>query len=223
MILVRAKEKRIRQNRRLRKSLIPKNAMVSLNELKGVQVGNFTINNEDTAKGGFSATVTVNGKMYVGHGPTKIYAKNDACENALREYVLFKLQQYSKNGVEAKSLPLEKVEKGTVDSDSMQCDVTDENCKDDKLEVKVNLNEDDEEENDEVPILNLASFALYKLYSQWEMEGYLVPELHPNHKYLDNGNNDSLPLKKKSIIRHELPDNWSTMHPTSLLHIVSWK
>lgn len=59
------KIKRLRRNRRLRKILTPKNALMSLHELLGNGLSEFSILPEER---GFVATVYVNGVQYEGRG-----------------------------------------------------------------------------------------------------------------------------------------------------------
>lgn len=85
-ILVR--ERRIRRNRTLRKILTPKNALMALYELKGNKLSEYNIVAEDT---GFMAEVLVNNVRYEGRGHTKISAKNNASEKALRDLIIQKM------------------------------------------------------------------------------------------------------------------------------------
>lgn len=57
--------KRLKQNRRLRKLLIPKNALMSLHELMGSQISDYRIIPEER---GFVAQVLVNNIQYEGRG-----------------------------------------------------------------------------------------------------------------------------------------------------------
>lgn len=59
------KVKRLRRNRRLRKILTPKNALMSLHELLGTGLSEFNILPEER---GFVATVYVNNVQYEGRG-----------------------------------------------------------------------------------------------------------------------------------------------------------
>lgn len=59
------KVKRLRRNRRLRKILTPKNALMSLHELLGPALSEFSILPEER---GFVATVFVNNVQYEGRG-----------------------------------------------------------------------------------------------------------------------------------------------------------
>ncbi|XP_041673746.1 uncharacterized protein LOC108114219 isoform X2 [Drosophila eugracilis] len=54
----RTRDKKQRQNCQLRKSMLPKNALMALNEVKGVTISDFTI--DSNSDGGFTAAVTVN-------------------------------------------------------------------------------------------------------------------------------------------------------------------
>ncbi|EDW45585.1 GM16197 [Drosophila sechellia] len=74
----RTRDKKLRQNRQLRKSMLPKNALMALNEVKGVTISDFTI--DSNTDGGFTAVVTVNSNQYEGKGTSKMTAKNAACE-----------------------------------------------------------------------------------------------------------------------------------------------
>lgn len=62
---VNKKNKRLRQNRRLRKLLTPKNALMSLNELMANTISEFKIVPEEK---GFVAQVFVNNVQYEGRG-----------------------------------------------------------------------------------------------------------------------------------------------------------
>lgn len=63
---VRSKEKRARQNRRLRKMLTPKTALMALNELKG-NVSEYKVSKNEFSID-FNAKITVNGTEYTGFG-----------------------------------------------------------------------------------------------------------------------------------------------------------
>ncbi|XP_017491599.1 PREDICTED: uncharacterized protein LOC108379757 [Rhagoletis zephyria] len=205
---VRTKEKKIRQNRQLRKTLIPKNALMALNEVAGISISEFTINN--SSSGGFVAVVSVNDKQYEGKGHSKIAAKNNASEKALRDYVLEKMREKP------------RLRKNSTNNDESM----------DTTEVH---NEGENGENgqqegtptvlDDVPMANLASFAIFKLFTEWENEGYVVPELRVAHPTqpgsgTEGGSVDGSPQSKPHKappIRSELPNNWESIHPSTLL------
>lgn len=93
----------------------------------------------------FEAEITINNVRYTGVGNSKMQAKNAASEKALRDLVINKFQQIKNQ--EASATPV-----ATDDDVSM-----------------------DEEKDDDVPMLQLASFALHKLFSEWEAEGFEIP------------------------------------------------
>jgi hypothetical protein len=69
------------------------------------------------------------------------------------------------------------------------------------------------EEHDEIPWRSLASFALYKLFLEWQNQGTVVPVPRPG---LSPGK-----IKKennKVIVQKELPLNAITIHPVMLLN-----
>ncbi|XP_055912287.1 uncharacterized protein LOC129946214 [Eupeodes corollae] len=194
---VRAKERKIRQNRHLRKVILPKNALMALYEIKGIQIGDFIINSN--MEGGFTALVTVNDCQYEGVGNSKGNAKTNACEKALRDFVIKKMMQK----------PREKSVSEPMDA---------ANSNDATNGDESNLSS---EETDDVPMVNLASFALYKLFTAWENEGFHVPEFHPSAPQHNNSqqNTDAV-VSKKPVGRNELPPNWEIMHPATLLCIM---
>lgn len=84
-----------------------------------------------------------------------------------------------------------------------------------------------ENDNDEseVPMLHLASFALHKLFSEWQSEGFEIPDFKIG--------GTTSPVEAAAIVdksdrvpgvppkRTQLPENAQTMHPTTLLCMVS--
>lgn len=201
----RTRDKKLRQNRQLRKSMLPKNALMALNEVKGINISDFTINSNPD--GGFTAIVTVNSVPYEGKGHSKMAAKNFACEKALRDYIIAKMTPRTKS----------KSQKATNEADSVE-------------PMEVNDGESSETPEDDVPMLNLASFALYKLFAEWEREGFIVPEMHPSAggSSIQPGDPNvpaaaaaAVPKEpKKPPVRTELPPNWETMHPATLLCVM---
>ncbi|KAH8420315.1 hypothetical protein KR009_009029 [Drosophila setifemur] len=198
----RTRDKKQRQNRQLRKSMLPKNALMALNEVKGVTISDFTI--DSNADGGFTAIVTVNYNQYEGKGLSKMSAKNAACEKAWRDFII------------AKMTP-----KPTRLQPSQE--------KPSQVEPMDTAEDEGETPEDDLPMLNLASFAIYKLFAEWEREGYVVPEMHPNTaaNSIPSTSGDSAPPTpvapkepKKPPIRTELPPNWETMHPATILCIM---
>lgn len=93
----------------------------------------------------FEAEITINNVRYLGTGTSKMQAKNAASEKALRDLVINKFQQVKNQEVS-----------NVVSSGD-----------------DVNMETDDKA--DDVPMLQLASFALHKLFSEWEAEGFEIP------------------------------------------------
>lgn len=87
--------------------------------------------------------------------------------------------------------------------------------------------ENDNDEDGEVPMLHLASFALHKLFSEWQSEGFEIPD------FKIGAGTAATPMETATAIdkalnapgippkRTTLPENANTMHPTTLLCMVS--
>ncbi|KAJ6638462.1 hypothetical protein Bhyg_11197, partial [Pseudolycoriella hygida] len=179
-----SREIRQRQNRRLRKLLTPKNALMALYELIGNKNCDFKINAD--AKG-FLAEVLVNNVRYEGRGSSKTQAKNDASEKALRDLIIQKMVERPK-----------KVQ--TPDGNEAN--------NSDDVEMK------DNDSTVEVPMMHLASFALHKLFSEWQNEGFEIPDLKSTNQQ------DKVVAHKVSPDKTELPANYETMHPSMLLSMM---
>lgn len=139
------KEKRLRQNRKLYRMLTPRNAIAALNELHGQSVNESVV--IPTQGNKFEAEITINNVRYSGVGNSKMQAKNAASEKALRDLVITKFQQIKNHDTST-----------TVTDSAVTDDVS---IEDDKTE--------------DVPMLQLASFALHKLFAEWEAEGFEIP------------------------------------------------
>lgn len=196
---IRRKDKRMRQNRRLRKMLAPKTALMALNELFGAQASEYNVHGNSNS---FTAEITLNGKRFIGNGQSKTAAKNDASEKALRDIVIDKLAKFPKSDLT--SFPARSAA-----------------ANDEGGDVEMVDGEDKGEEED-VPMIHLASFALYKLFNEWENDGYKIPD------FRSNGPSNVVPMEvikpesgeKKTIqhkMRTELPPNADTTHPCMLL------
>ncbi|KAH8289582.1 hypothetical protein KR054_007448, partial [Drosophila jambulina] len=202
----RTRDKKQRQNRQLRKSMLPKNALMALNEVKGVTISDFTI--DSNPDGGFTAVVTVNSNQYEGKGLSKMSAKNAACEKAWRDFIIAKMTP--------KKPKLPPANSGSGDANGVE---------------PMDTNEDESESpEDDLPMLNLASFAIYKLFSEWERDGFIVPEMHPsaaNASATPAAGGDATappaplpPKEKKPPVRSELPNGWESLHPATILCIM---
>ena len=72
--------------------------------------------------------------------------------------------------------------------------------------------ETNSEEPDEIPWSSLASFALYKLFLEWQNQGTVVPVPRPG---LSPGRAKK---ETKTTVQKELPTNALSVHPVMLLN-----
>lgn len=82
----------------------------------------------------------------------------------------------------------------------------------------------DKKDNDskgEASMLHLASFALYKLFSEWQADGFEIPgfKAGPLDTKIDRVVAAKVPAAPPK--RTHLPENAHTIHPTRLLCIVN--
>lgn len=215
---VRMKERRMKQNRMLRKSLLPKNALMSLNEMKGIQISDFSIV-QNAGGGGFVCSVSINNIQYEATGQSKAGAKNFCCEKAIRDIMLQKMM----------SLRCLKQQQQLKDN------VSESGGENSNVEMKLENEESmDTEDNfdEDVPMLNLASYAIHKLFCQWETEGFDVPDIvnvlgtpptvagaEPQTEGVEPV--PAVKAKSTGPSRSELPENYENMHPATLLCMVS--
>ncbi|XP_030387021.1 uncharacterized protein LOC115633702 [Scaptodrosophila lebanonensis] len=185
---IRIRNKKRRLNRQMRKSIKPKNALQALNEIKNLTQSDFTVNNN--VEGGYTASVTVNSNQYEGKGNSKTSAKISACEKAFRDYIISKITS------QPKSAPTTPQPKDT--SDEEMANVITENAE------------------EECFMINLASYAIFKLYSGWQREGFTVPEL-PSSTHLDNCQPGEQNAGSMQDLRSQLRFNWETTEPVKLL------
>lgn len=91
---------------------------------------------------------------------------------------------------------------------------------------------DGENENDEegeVPMLHLASFALHKLFSEWQSEGFEIPDFKIGTPQTPMETTVAAAALDKALNapgvppkRTTLPENANSMHPTTLLCMVNY-
>lgn len=107
--------------------------------------------------------------------------------------------------------------KGEIDANSVKKDGND--SADGGADVEMTEATNDEEE---VPMTHLASYALHKLFAEWAKEGYEVPDFRAPVPVLDHTaavtNNKPTPGTPK--IRTELPATPEKLHPAMLLQIM---
>lgn len=187
------KERKARQLRRLRKLLTPKNAVVALHELQGPGMSEFTINTNGQET---TAEIVVNNVRYEATAPNKHLAKARASEKALRDLVI---AQMAKARQTSESTAANNGNNGnTASTDDVEMtDVT---------------------ESDDVPMLHLASYALYKLFNEWQNEGFEIPAIKPAKapvKLTETGVHPLAPKVPKT--KADVPSDAPTRHPTALL------
>ncbi|KAK0170671.1 hypothetical protein PV328_008496 [Microctonus aethiopoides] len=190
---VNRKLKRLRMNQRLRKTLMPKNAIMVLNEMKaGVQ---FTFpENQSVPNSLFLVHAELEGKTYIGQGLSKPLARQNAAENALKSLLLEKMTAAAmKAKIDEENESNQSVTESETDISTMEIS---------------NPNE-----SDEIPWSSLASFALYKLFLEWQNQGTVVPIPRPGvQQPVKTKPDPKMPVEKK------LPPNATTIHPVMLLN-----
>lgn len=83
---------------------------------------------------------------------------------------------------------------------------------------------DDDNDAEEVPMMHLASFALHKLFSEWQADGFEIPDFKAPPQL--TGQADGLfekaanPVATTPVIKTQIPPNADTMHPSTLLCMV---
>jgi dsRNA-specific ribonuclease len=197
---VNRKLKRLRLNQRLRKTLQPKNAIMVLNEMKtGVQF-TFPETQSTLPNALFLVHAEIEGKTYVGQGLSKPLARQNAAENALKSLLLEKMT------AAAMKARLDAETEGAANAGSVADGSENKDGENNSMETNT-------EEPDEIPWSSLASFALYKLFLEWQNQGTVVPVPRPG---VSPGK-----VKKESnkiVVQKELPPNATTIHPVMLLN-----
>ncbi|XP_026284372.1 double-stranded RNA-specific editase 1 [Frankliniella occidentalis] len=190
--------KRRRQNARFRKLLIPKNAIMVLNELQpGIS---FEAEEQTNAFSQLTYTVRINidNTTYTGEGPSKAAAKAAAAELAVKGLILKKISDSGckKEGDE---------------------EIMDTTSGDDASE-KGSTNGRRVIPEDEVPWGSLASFALFKLFADWKAQGTSIPTVMtpPPVKTIHKppGPKTTTPPPKGATV---LPENAEALHPVTLV------
>ncbi|XP_014211949.1 uncharacterized protein DDB_G0285291 isoform X2 [Copidosoma floridanum] len=201
-VKVNKKLKRLRLNQRLRKTLQPKNAIMVLNEMKTGVHFTFPEQQSSLPSSLFLVHAEIDGKTYVGQGVSKPLARQNAAENALKSLLLEKMTAAAmKASVDAEN-------EGNTNSSQVSGEENEN-----KEGGEGNNAEIHSEDPNEIPWSSLASFALYKLFLEWQNQGTVVPVPRPG---LSPGK-----VKKditKPITPKELPPNPISIHPVMLLN-----
>nr|XP_026486496.1 double-stranded RNA-specific editase B2 isoform X2 [Vanessa tameamea] len=202
------KERRRRQNENLRRLLTPKNALMVLNEIMpGEQVASqFKV---EAVSGGaqfyrpnvhsFCADLTLHGNNYKGYGENKLTARNAAAEQAIRDLMLQRMARLLADSREGNG--------STTGSTTGSCTGAGGGAR----EGEEPQEGEGESEEESLPMIQLASYALHKLFAEWEYEGHKVPNLRPAGSVVE-GAAEAAPTRAKA-----LPAGAAAMHPCMLL------
>lgn len=84
------------------------------------------------------------------------------------------------------------------------------------------MNDAENVDGEEVPMMHLASFALHKLFTEWQADGFEIPDFRVGHVPAGTNAAEKTDAQRKPVPeRAELPPNFETMHPSMLLSVVS--
>ncbi|XP_061716574.1 double-stranded RNA-specific editase 1 isoform X2 [Cydia pomonella] len=192
------KERRRRQNETLRRLLTPKNALMVLNEM---------MPNEQLAT---QFKVEAAGNQFY-----KPANQQSFCADLTLDGNVYK--GYGENKLSARNAAAEKAIRDLIIKRMSKVFANDAaNAADAEGD---NANGENEET---LPMIQLASFALHKLFSEWEYEGVKVPQLKSTGQ---QGNSTECmeviapppPKPKPPMKRKELPPNAAALHPCMLL------
>ncbi|XP_039292321.1 double-stranded RNA-specific editase 1 isoform X2 [Nilaparvata lugens] len=155
--------KRRRQNARLRRLLVPKNALMAINEI--CPGPKFTVQEHTNAVNQviYSVRLEIDGKVHSGQSINKTHAKQMACENALKDILVTRMQ--AQTLAPAGDLVKEE-ESASVAGDKDETMSTDGSTRG---------GSDPRHLEDDMPWGCLASFALHKLFSEWQNQGVEIP------------------------------------------------
>lgn len=206
-IKITRKMRKRRQNARLRNLLAPKNAMMVLHELHPELKMVISEQVNAANQTAYTVEIEVEGKIYRGHGMSKMSAKQAASENALKAVLLEKLEQnnlkinpdntLSSEGTQESSADVTMKEETVAAGDATN---SEEQAIGPKPVQGRKLIEDD------VPWGSLASFALFKLFSEWQSQGFQLPP------------SGLPPVFHKATGAKKLPDDANKKHPVQLLN-----
>ncbi|XP_049842214.1 interleukin enhancer-binding factor 3-like [Schistocerca gregaria] len=159
-----------KQNARLRKLLHPKNAMIILRELKpGI---NFTFQDHTNAvtQTRFVVSAEVDGKVYVGEGLSKSIAKQNAAEKALKDLLLERMSNAAVTTQKRDNAEVVEPMQQELNN-AAGSGVSDDGSIAESAQAlgKPPIPEDD------VPWGSVISFALYKLFAEWQSQGTHLP------------------------------------------------
>jgi len=224
--------KRKRINFRLRKVIVPKSPIMVLNEMVGAVNYNFVdthppmpnMPNQPPMQL-FTAACTVEGVNFQGTGPSKQIAKNICAEHCIQHIVTKRVAESKTKAAEAA--------KQFVKTDS-----SDNNGAAAAAGGGLPEGLKPHEMTDETPWAQLASLALFKLFNDWQAQGFAIPaELFKPPDYFNN-QGTAPPMKgasgpdgqtagaaaaaaagqPRNTPCKKVPDNPTSRHPVQLLN-----
>ncbi|XP_059090473.1 uncharacterized protein LOC131886224 isoform X1 [Tigriopus californicus] len=212
--------KRKRANYRLRKLIAPKSPILLLNEMIGTTPFTFE---EGPIMGGptpvrlVTAHCEVEGQVFSGTGPNRQIAKNFCAESVIQYIAIQRSSSNASKGVPSSTsnasgedMTMEGDEEGASGS------LKEENNGDGDTNVnpKNNIGMTD------TPWVQLASLALFKMFNDWQVHGYSIPNDLMKQQTNDS-TQPSIPknaaIKSEEVVR-PLPENPTEKHPVQLLH-----
>ncbi|XP_035891985.1 uncharacterized protein LOC118503125 isoform X2 [Anopheles stephensi] len=215
------KERKARQLRRLRKWLMPKNAIVALHELQGPGMAEFTVNTNGQET---KAEIVINNVKYEATAPNKNLAKAKASEKALRDLIFAQMTRLKQQRTAAQQKQQQQQQQVVPGAAATTVDKVDG-----PAAAKPEAEPMECVESEDLPMEHLAAFALHKLFTQWESEGFEVPFIKSSRAKTaasapapaengggggGGGGSSIMPKVTKTVA--DLPPNASTRHPTAL-------
>lgn len=191
------KERRRRQNENLRRLLTPKNALMVLNEIMpGEQVASqFKVEPVATA-----------GQFYQPN-------PNAHCFRADLTLQGHNYKGFGENKLLARNAAAEQAIRDLMLARMAR-------LLHDRADAGEQMQEGENEETDEaLPMIQLASYALHKLFTEWECEGHKVPQLRPPTNSISETASEAGSVAggaTKSKAK-ALPESAASMHPCTLL------
>ncbi|KAL4720146.1 hypothetical protein ACJJTC_018194, partial [Scirpophaga incertulas] len=149
------KERRRRQNENLRRLITPKNALMVLNEM---------LLNEQITNQNFKVEPVAEPSQYF-----KSQNKNCFCAELTLEGMTYK--GYGENKMAARNAAAEQAVRDLI-IQRMHCDAA-------AADADMGNGEQSPPNSHALPMIQLASFALHKLFAEWECGGHKVPSLRP--------------------------------------------
>jgi len=227
--------KRKRINFRLRKVIVPKSPIMVLNEMVGAVNYNFVDTHPPMPMQPgqppmqlFTATCNVEGENFMGTGPSKQIAKNICAEHCI-QYIV------TKRCTESKNKAAEAVKQAAAAASATPAEGADNNgaaASSGAAAPAVPEGLKPHEMTDETPWAQLASLALFKLFNDWQAQGFAIPaELFKPPDYFNNqgtappmkgqaasGDAEMKPSQPRNTPCKKVPDNPTSRHPVQLLN-----